>query len=430
MVMIKSFLVALQVVVVMMMMMSLPLPSCHAAFSGHSTSLRTTSTSDITVTPTRTRTRTCSSIYRYGTRYRHTVIQTRQYNSFEHSDGVSTNPSSESEPSTTTTTTTAAATTTTTTTPDALWQSYRLAQYGYTIAAVLMWLTPNRTNNLFLLSTQWGSAMGFAMAARLSSILRTAHTEHRLASDTYKRLNIGLLGFNTIGILAIPGEAAMMVQRRLPFKIVPLLLLSLVRVWGWWTAWHGWSSVIPKSIHRSNCNTTTTTTTSRTIDLERIMSHVRDPLMELVRGTKETVLGLRVRSAKKALTYRNCLLIICAGIISHFMEGLFHLRYRHEFARTWLDVTLQWSTVLRLFMIATMMYSLKDAAERDRLTGTTFIELNIMIGAWALLVGLGQAIYPLGFAAYRGVEMYAFAIPFWLKAYKSQKEKVGQVKVK
>jgi hypothetical protein len=152
------------------------------------------------------------------------------------------------------------------------------------------------------------------------------------------------------------------------------------------------------------------------------------PLLELGRGTKDTLLGLQVRSTKKALTYRNCLLIVICGIVSHFMEGLFHLRYRQEFTRTWLDVAWQWSTVSRLFMIATMIYSLKDAAERDRLTGTTFIELNVMIGAWALLVGLAQAMYPVGFAAYRGVEMFAFAIPFWLKAYKSQKEKSTKLK--
>jgi len=74
-------------------------------------------------------------------------------------------------------------------------------------------------------------------------------------------------------------------------------------------------------------------------------------------------------------------------------------------------------------MISTMIYSLKDAAERDRLTGTTFIQMNLMIGAWAFLVGIGQSIYPLGFAAHRGVELFAFSCPFFLKALKSAKEK-------
>lgn len=91
--------------------------------------------------------------------------------------------------------------------------------------------------------------------------------------------------------------------------------------------------------------------------------------------------------------------------------------------RTWFEISLQWSAIGRLFMIASMIYSLKDAAERDRLTGTTFIQLNLLVGVWSALVGLGQSIYPLGFAAYRGVEMYAFSLPFFTKALKSQKEK-------
>lgn len=74
-------------------------------------------------------------------------------------------------------------------------------------------------------------------------------------------------------------------------------------------------------------------------------------------------------------------------------------------------------------MVTTMIYSLKDAAERDRLTGTTFIQLNLMVGAWAALVGLGQSVYPLGFNLSRGIEMFVFSLPFFIKAYKSQKEK-------
>ncbi len=39
----------------------------------------------------------------------------------------------------------------------------------------------------------------------------------------------------------------------------------------------------------------------------------------------------------------------------------------------------------RLALISTMIYSLKDAAERDRLSGTTFIQLNWLLAAWAML---------------------------------------------
>jgi hypothetical protein len=202
--------------------------------------------------------------------------------------------------------------------------------------------------------------------------------------------------------------------------------LTLLRFWGCIVTWIGWVQNIPVS--PTTTTVTTATSTNASNEFNPIIQHCRTPLIELGRGIKETVMGFQVRSAKKALTYRNCLLIVLGGALSHFMEGWFDIRYRNEFTRSWLDVTWQWSTVSRLCLIATMIYSLKDAAERDRLMGTTFIELNVMVGTWALLVGLAQTLNPVGFAAYRGVEMYAFAIPFWLKAYKSLKEKKIQSK--
>jgi hypothetical protein len=284
-------------------------------------------------------------------------------------------------------------------------RSYRIAQYGFTIASIIIFIIPDRTLTT-LLATKWGGTAGFAIAARLCYILRNANIENRLQSDTYKRLNIGLLGFSFIGLFAIPGEAAFL-NSKITTRFVAGLL-TILRLFGSMVAFNGWSYAIPSS-----------TVTNST----KVSSFPRELFDEIGNGVRTTIKGLKVNSAKKALTYRNCLLIICFGIISSFMEGLFYIRYQKEFTRTWFEITLQWSAISRLFMIGTMIYSLKDAAERDRLAGSTFIELNLIIGIWASLVGLGQAIYPLGFAAYRGVEMFAFSIPFLLKAYRSQREK-------
>jgi len=81
-----------------------------------------------------------------------------------------------------------------------------------------------------------------------------------------------------------------------------------------------------------------------------------------------------------------------------------------------------------LFLIGTMIFSLKDAAERDRLTGTTFIQLNRLVGAWAVAVAAGQMVtvesrVVLG----RGVEMAGFGAWFFLKAWKSVREKNNTV---
>jgi hypothetical protein len=278
--------------------------------------------------------------------------------------------------------------------PRDLPRAYQIGKYAFLIAAIVIFLIPDRTLTT-LLAAHWGGAAGFALAAGICHILRHASLEDRLQSDTYKRLNLGLLGFCGIGLTAVPAEAGFLSS----FLGTRFLagILFLLRIFGCILAWNGWCRGITLSTH--------------------------SVASELAQGIKSTIQGIKVQSSKKALTYRNCLLLVCCGIVSSFMEGLFFIRYQQAFYRTWFEITLQWSAVARLFLIATIIYSLKDAAERDRLTGNTFIQLNLMVGAWAVLVGLGQAIYPLGFAAYRGVEMFAFAIPFLLKAYKSQKEK-------
>jgi len=215
-----------------------------------------------------------------------------------------------------------------------------------------------------------------------------------------------LLGFSALGLTAVPAEAGFLGSFSAALAVT--VFLTLVKLYGTALAFVGWKQgVMPEDA---------TTTTSSFLAPKRM-------LRVLVQGTKATVKGLKVKSNNKGLTYRNCLLLLCMGVVSSFMEGLFNIRYQKEFTRTWFEISLQWSAVARLFMLTTMVYSLKDAAERNRLTGTTFIQMNLMVGFWAVVVGLGQAVYPLGFAAYRGVELFAFSFPFFLKAFKAMKEK-------
>lgn len=69
-------------------------------------------------------------------------------------------------------------------------------------------------------------------------------------------------------------------------------------------------------------------------------------------------------------------------------------------------------------MISTIIYSLKDAAERDRLSGTTYVRLNILVGSWAVMVAVGQLCQTVGIQASAGIEMFAISLPFFIKAFK------------
>jgi hypothetical protein len=76
---------------------------------------------------------------------------------------------------------------------------------------------------------------------------------------------------------------------------------------------------------------------------------------------------------------------------------------------------------------------LKDAAERGRLTGTTFIRLNQGIGVWATLVAIGQFFTASTTVTSKsslfsgGFEMLVFALPFWIQAYDAQQQKKDKV---
>ena len=61
--------------------------------------------------------------------------------------------------------------------------------------------------------------------------------------------------------------------------------------------------------------------------------------------------------------------------------------YGSAVGKTLFDISLQWSGVARLFLISTIILSLKDAADREEMTSTAFVKLNLLVAAWA---GLGK----------------------------------------
>ena len=279
---------------------------------------------------------------------------------------------------------------------ESLVSTYGIAHKIYLSLAFILFVMPDRTLTARLPS-KWGGAAGYLLAAQSCKILQGATRAGRLASDTYKRLNIGLIGF-CLSFWTVPAEAGFLTQS----SIVTLLcfLLSTAKVFGLVLAITGFQYGADRESEQFY----------KPIQLFR----------ELGRGCFSTLKGLRVKSAKKALAYRNLLILVLAGMLSSLLEGIFDIRYREAFHHSAFDISIQWSAISRLFLIATMIYSLKDAAERDRLTGSTFIQMNLLVGGWALAVGLAQ-----GLMGY-WIEMLAFSLPFFIKAYRSILEKKKQ----
>jgi hypothetical protein len=203
-------------------------------------------------------------------------------------------------------------------------KAYTIGQYLFLSTAVLHLCTV-RPSGLFLesefaRSTEWGAAAGFGVAAGVSYILKGALEQDRLNSDTYKRLSVGLLGFCLMGLAAVPGEAAFVA---LPGPAA-VIFTGLVRVYGAALSFTGWKRGVVGAVSGSD---TDNNKNGNNQDLPRIM------LQEVTTGLVETVKGLRVKNAKKALTYRNCLLLVVAAMFSNFMEGIFDLRVSMKYCQ-------------------------------------------------------------------------------------------------
>lgn len=266
-------------------------------------------------------------------------------------------------------------------------KGYMLCKYLFATTSLLIFATPDRSMGTMLLQ-HWSGGAGYACAAALFDTLQTANAAGRQGSDTYKRLHLALAMFSIVNLAALPGEAGFF---RASQQQQVMNLLSTIRTLGATVAVAGWISSVKKPI-----------------------------VKELTSGFVETMKGLRVVNRKKALSYRNSLLIVlCAGI-SSFFQGRFLLSYQKDFLKSNFEISLQWSAVARLSMLAAMIFTLKDAAERDRLDGSTFIKLNVLVGLVSVAAGLGQAAYPAGVAARRGVLFLFFSGLFFLKAYKGQ----------
>jgi hypothetical protein len=186
---------------------------------------------------------------------------------------------------------------------------YSAGQVMFGMTGFVLLLMPDRTMTT-LLAAKWGGAAGFGIAAGLCHILKGANDHDRLSSDTYKRLSLGLLGFHLVGLTAIPGEAAFL-HEALP-AILLTAAMTCLRVFGCVLAFRGWKRGCETAVD-PNANGTWT---------------FHDGARELAKGLKETLVGLKVQSKKKALTYRNCFLLVCFGIFSSFMEGLFNIEVR------------------------------------------------------------------------------------------------------
>ena len=225
------------------------------------------------------------------------------------------------------------------------------------------------------------AAGNVSLPAGVAYIMISAAKNDRLKSDTYKRLNLALLGYGLVGLSTI---ATVTEKQKFPFLFLPFFFAIVNTVKAYTYGVLGWDK------QRS----------------EKIL------VQDFVAGTKDTIKGLfSIPKNIKSFGYLAATLSVGTMTMSQMVE-IFRLLLQGS---TDLMAPLV-SRVGRLALLTAVLYTLKDAADRDRLEGTTFIQLNylsalvmaancIFLGSLGSIVG-GAAGFFAAFFAFNGVSSY------------------------
>lgn len=218
---------------------------------------------------------------------------------------------------------------------------YQLSCFTY-LAASLFHLIRGGNNFLYYI---FGG--GTFTVAGILYILKGAAQNDRLGSDTYKRLNLSIISYAFVQQL-LPAMG-LGLSGRLFFK-GPALLTLINGIKGYSYGCLGW-------------------------DKAKGMNTISS---DLKAGIQSTLQGLTVVKAKSAGYILGTLLLGFMTLmkVKELCTMLF-IPSAHT-PLTYYQIFSRLSRLARLGLMTTILYTLKDASDRDRLKGTTFIQLNFM----------------------------------------------------
>jgi uncharacterized membrane protein (UPF0136 family) len=215
-----------------------------------------------------------------------------------------------------------------------------------------------------------------SLPAGTAYIMISAAENDRLKSDTYKRLNLALLGYGVVGLSTTATKK---------FLYIPFLLSIVNSVKGYTYGVLGWD--------KKNSDTSL--------------------VSDLVTGAKRTIAGfLSVPKDLKSFGYSAALLLVGSMTLIP-VKDIFTALQAGESLHS---VSFLLSKFARYAFLSVALYTLKDAAERDRLGGTSFIQLNylsalvmsansVWLGGFANKVGTTAAGFA-GFFVFNGLSSY------------------------
>lgn len=207
---------------------------------------------------------------------------------------------------------------------------------------------------------------GHVLASGVSAIMVSAAENDRLKSDTYKRLNLALLFYGLIGL------PVFYLSEAPKFVVLPFLFTIINSIKGYTYGVLGWD--------KQNSDTSLG--------------------QDFFSGCISTVKGIvSVPKNIQSLGYLSAIIVFArkAGQQLLTLNELFQSSGAGGFVGPAMMKPL--TRFGRMVFFLSILYSLKDAADRDRLGGTTFIQLNYLAALFmttntAMMMGASVGGYP------------------------------------
>ena len=257
-----------------------------------------------------------------------------------------------------------------------------------------------------LLATYTAGALGHLFLAGGSCHItaNAAKTKRLFTSDTYKRLTFGTFLFGIFGLWSFPGEAGINSSSNMAVMGSLALLTHISKFVTALVSFVGWRYSSGGSGNQG-WNITG----------------------EFAKGCKNLWKTLPVTDHRPASFYRSFFLFVTIfGPLCNILELSFNLRQGASLFS--LPSSLNVSSLARLGLLSVILFILKDASDRNRLDGSTFIQLNIYVGLWALGVGIAQGFGQAEFSVRKAADKLLFAALFLNNGIISQLQKAGLMK--
>mmetsp|Transcript_14210 Transcript_14210/g.29618 ORF Transcript_14210/g.29618 Transcript_14210/m.29618 type:complete len:372 (+) Transcript_14210:89-1204(+) len=230
---------------------------------------------------------------------------------------------------------------------------YQLSFMAYVVSAVyslFSWGSVSPSSLYYILG---GGALS---VAPILHILKGAAINDRLGSDTYKRLNIAVVSYALVQLVMPAGNLGLPI--RLSSK-VPAFLALTNGIKGYGYGCLGWD---------------------KSKDVSTVLTDIKE-------GTKSTLQGLTVVKPK-SVGYIFGTLLLGSMFCLKVKELCQMLIFSSAETATYFSISTRLSKLARFGLMTTVLYTLKDACDRDRLSGTTFVQLNFVASAAFLSIAL------------------------------------------